>query len=75
MYYTKVQEYKPMHKDALMDSKATKDEWKIFDSYIRMDERYKDSSHYKFLPLCIDVPRRPITIDYQNLAAEILAKI
>ena len=75
MYYTKVQDYKPMHKDSLLDSRTMKDEWKILDSYIRMDERYKDSSHYKFLPLCIDVPRRPITSDYQNLAAEILTKI
>lgn len=74
MYYTKVQEYKPMHKDSLMDSKTMKDEWMIMESYIRMDERYKDSSHFKFMPLCIDVPRRPITLDYQNLANEIVTK-
>lgn len=75
MYYTKVQDYKPMHRDSLMDSESMKEEWKIMDTYIRMDERYKDSSYYKFLPLCIDVPRRPVAVDYQSLAEEILAKI
>lgn len=75
MYYNKVQDYRPVYRESIKDAQNMKEDLSIFDTYIKYDEKMRDSSYYQFLPLCVDAPRRNISENYRSLTKEIMEKL
>ena len=72
MFYTRVMEYKSDQMSAYQDRILEKDDWMLFESYIREDYKHVREAFKAHQPLPVCFPRSKAAKDYAKLTDEIL---